>query len=189
MSENKEETASFVLRLTQKIFKSEEGEAQVQWRGNIRHVQSGEEERFSDFNAASHFMQNKLEYLTLKSVENEPEEEQKGILSKSFDFWKKVATEAPKIVRDTIKDPKKQAVHFQEQIQEQFQQIGDAIEQKIEDRVGKKIELEDILGASKSDSKKILAVLDQLAGQIELLNAKVEKLSKQKKTSQTAANK
>ena len=49
MSPKKDETASFMLRFTQKIFNSESGEPQVQWRGNIRHVQGGEEKRFSDF--------------------------------------------------------------------------------------------------------------------------------------------
>lgn len=181
MAEKKEETASFVLRLSQKIFKSDEGEPQIQWRGNIRHVQSGDEIRISDYNAATEFVKNKLGDLTQKAVEDKPEEEQKGILSKSFDFWKKVAIEAPKMVMETIKDPKKQAVHLQEQITEQFQQIGDAIEHKIEERVGKKLELEDILGSSKADSRKILEMLADMSEQITALNKKVEKLSKIKK--------
>ena len=181
MPENKEETASFVLRLTQKIYKTDEGEPQVQWRGNIRHVQSGDEQRIADYEAATDFVRKKLGDLTQKAVEDKPEEEQKGILSKSFDFWKKVATEAPKMVMDTIKDPKKQAAHLQEQITEQFQQIGDAIEHKIEERVGKKLELEDILGSSKADSRKILELLSDMNEQIANLNKKVEKLSKVKK--------
>lgn len=181
MAEKKEETASFVLRLSQKIYKSDEGEPQIQWRGNIRHVQSGDEIRISDYNAATEFVKNKLGDLTQKAVEDKPEDEQKGILSKSFDFWKKVAAEAPKMVMDTIKDPKKQAAHLQEQITEQFQQIGDAIEHKIEERVGKKLELEDILGSSKADSRKILEMLSDLSEQIVALNKKVDKLSKTKK--------
>ena len=119
--------------------------------------------------------------LTQKAVEDKPEEEQKGILSKSFDFWKKVAAEAPKMVMDTIKDPKKQAAHLQEQITEQFQQIGENLEHKIEERFGKKIEMEDILGSTKSDSRKILELLADMSAQIVDLNKKVEKLSKVKK--------
>jgi phosphoenolpyruvate-protein kinase (PTS system EI component) len=181
MPENKEETASFVLRLTQKIYKSDEGEPQVQWRGNIRHVQSGDEQRIADYEAATEFVRKKLGDLTQKAVENQPEEEQKGILSKSIDFWKKVATEAPKLVIETIKDPKKQATHLQEQITEQFQQIGDNLEHKIEERFGKKIELEDILGSSKADFRKILEMLTDMSEQINTLNKRVEKLSKPKK--------
>jgi hypothetical protein len=181
MADKKEETASFVLRLSQKIFKTEEGDSQISWRGNIRHVQSGDETHFSDFNNAKNFMQKKLTDLTLKSVEDEPEEAQKGLLSKSFDFWKKVAAEAPKLVMDTIKDPKKQAANLQEQLSEQFQQIGEAIEHKIEEKVGKKIELEDILGSSKADSRKILELLSDMSAQINTLNKKVETLSKNQK--------
>ncbi len=183
MPEKKEETASFVLRLSQKIYKSEEGEPQIQWRGNIRHVQSGDEIRISDYNAATEFVKNKLGDLTQKAVEDKPEEEQKGILSKSFDFWKKVASEAPKMVMETIKDPKKQAAHIQEQITEQFQQIGDNLEHKIEERFGKKIELEDIFGSTKSDSRKILEKLVDMSEQIVALNKKVESLSKSQKKS------
>lgn len=181
MAEKKEETASFVLRLSQKIYDSESGEPEVSWRGNIRHVQSGDEVRVADFDKATEFVKQKLKDLTMKAVEDKPEHEQKGILSKSFDFWKKMASEAPKIVMETIKDPKKQAAHLQEQISEQFQQIGEAIEQKIEDRVGKKIELEDILGSSKADSRKILEMLAEMNQQIVDLKRKVEKLTKIKK--------
>ena len=52
MANKKEETASFVLRLSQKIFEKEDGDHQVEWRGNIRHVQSGEEARFTNFEDA-----------------------------------------------------------------------------------------------------------------------------------------
>lgn len=183
MPEKKEETASFVLRLSQKIYKSDEGEPQIQWRGNIRHVQSGDEIRISDYDAATEFVKNKLGDLTQKAVEDKPEEEQKGILSKSFDFWKKVASEAPKMVMETIKDPKKQAAHIQEQITEQFHQIGDNLEHKIEERFGKKIELEDIFGSAKSDSRKILEKLADMSEQIVALNKKVESLSKSQKKS------
>jgi hypothetical protein len=189
MATKKEETASFVLRLSQKIFDSDEGEPQIQWRGNIRHVQSGDEIRISDYEAATEFVKNKLGDLTQKAVEDKPEEEQKGIISKSFDFWKKVAAEAPKIMRETIKDPKKQVAQFQEQIEEQFKEIGDSIEHKIEEKFGKKIELEDIFGSTKSDSRKILEMLSDVSEQIAALNNKVENLSKIKKAPQGSTKK
>ena len=49
MAAKKDETASFVLLFTQKIFQNDKGESEVQWRGNIRHVQGGDEKRFSEF--------------------------------------------------------------------------------------------------------------------------------------------
>ncbi|MDB4443672.1 hypothetical protein N9157_04095, partial [Saprospiraceae bacterium] len=93
----KDETASFMLRFTQKIFKNEEGEPQVQWRGNIRHVQGGDEKRFSEFDDVVNFIQAKLAEMTLQQMEDKSPEEQKGILSKSFNLWKKMTLNAPKM--------------------------------------------------------------------------------------------
>lgn len=170
MANKNEETASFVLRLSQKIFENEEGETHIEWRGNIRHVQSGDETRFSKFEDAQQFVQKKLTVLTMNAVEGKPESEQKGILSKSFDFWKKVASATPKLVMDSIKDPKKQATHIQEQLQEQFHQISDIVGQKIEDTLG--------VGPSKSE---IIDKLDHLSLQIEKLQKQVDKISGLKK--------
>ncbi len=180
MATTKDETASFVLRFTQKIYKSDEGEPQIQWRGNIRHVQSGEEARFSDFANATEFVQGKLADLTQKAVEDKSPEEQKSVLSKSFDLWKKVATAAPKIVMESIKDPKKQAALIQEKLQEQMHQVGDAIEQKIEDTIGQKIEIDDWKVSSKSDLKNVMKMLEKLTEEMASLNKKVDKLAKKK---------
>ncbi len=176
----KEETASFVLRLNQKIFEAENGQPEIQWRGNIRHVQTGDEVRFSNFESAKDFVQNKLSDLTIKAIENKPEEIQKGLISKSFDFWKKVASVTPQIVMDSIKDPKKQVLNLQDQLQEQIVNFGESITHKIEDKIGQKLELDDILSSSKSDTKKILTLLNDLSVKIEILNEKVETLSKKK---------
>ncbi len=178
MAVNKEETASFVLRLSQKIYRTDEGEPQVQWRGNIRHVQTGDESRFSTFENAREFVQKKLEAMTIKAIEDKPEAEQKGIIEQSFDFWKKVAAVTPKLVMDSIKDPKKQAAQIQEQIQEQIHQFSDVIEHTIEER---KSGLDNWLGASKSDSRKIVEMLSEMSAQIVALNRKVDELSKQNK--------
>ena len=172
MSIKKEETASFMLRFTQKIFQNESGEPEVQWRGNIRHVQGGDEKRFSEFDEVVAFIQSKLADLTIQAMEDKTPEEQKGILSKSFDLWKKMATEAPKIVRETIKDPKKQVAHLQDQIQGQIHQVKDEISQKLE--------VDSWLTASKGDFKLIMQKLEQLSGEISNLNKKVDSLSKKK---------
>ena len=181
MADKKEETASFVLRLSQKIYKGEDGDSHVQWRGNIRHVQSGDESRLSSFEGVEEFVSSKLSDLTLKAIEDKPEEEQKGILTKSFDFWKKVATATPKLVIDSIKDPKKQAHHIQEQIQEQIHQFGDSISHKIEEKIGGKIDIEGLLSSPKPEIKQILTLLGHLSDQIENLSKQVESLKKSKK--------
>ena len=175
MANKKEETASFVLRLSQKIFDAEDGEAHIEWRGNIRHVQTGDETRFSNFEDAQAFVQKKLTTMTMKAVEDKPEAEQKGIISKSFDFWKKMASATPKLVMDSIKDPKKQAAHIQEQIQEQFHQISDVISHKIEDTIG----FDNILNPSKTE---IMTKLDHLSEQMNTMQKKLDKLSGPKKT-------
>lgn len=173
----KEETASFVLRFTQKIYKNEHGEPQVQWRGHIRHVQGDDEKRFSEFDDAVRFVQQKLEDLTLHAVEGQSPEEQKGILAKSLELWKKMAAETPKLVRESIKDPKKQVAH----LQEQMHQVSDAINQKIEDTLGQKLEIDEWRAASKADYKNLLDLMEVMAGEIRTLSQKVDTLSKKSK--------
>ena len=184
MAIKKDETASFVLRFTQKIFQNEQGEPQIQWRGNMRHVQSGDEKNFSKFDEVIQFIQGTLTDLTVQAMENKSPEEQKGILSKSFDLWKRMAIDTPKMVLDTLKDPKKQAHHIQEQIQEQIQermhQVGDAFNQKLED-VREKLEVDEWRASSKSDYKNIMKMLEHMSSEIQSLNEKVEKLSKKGK--------
>lgn len=182
MANKKEETASFVLRLSQKIFDSEEGDAHIQWRGNIRHIQTGDETRFTTFEEAQTFVQQRLTTLTMKAIEDKPEDEQKGIIYKSLDFWKKMANATPKIVLDSIKDPKKQAAYIQEQVQEQIHQFSDAIGQKFEETIGSKIELDNIFHSSKSELKDIVSILHQMSQKIDSLTEQVDALSAKKKT-------
>jgi hypothetical protein len=173
----KEQTASFVLRFTQKIYQNEENEAQVQWRGHIRHVQGDAEKYFRDFEEVMAFVQEKLSDLTLQAVAEKSPEEQKGILSKSLDLWKKVASDAPRLVRESIKDPRKQVAH----LQEQMHQMGDVINQRIEETIGQRLEIDEWRGVSKSDFKDMMALLTQMSEEISALNQKVEKLQPPKK--------
>ncbi len=169
MAKKQEETASFMIRFTQMIFHSEDGEPQVQWRGNIRHIQGGEEKRFSQFDDVVTFIQSKLQDLTLQAMENKTPEEQKGILAKSFDIWKKMASEAPKMVVETLKDPKKQVAHIQDQIQDQVQQVRDDINQKLEASTW--------IGASKADKGEIIDKINALSEDVLALSQKIDKLS------------
>ena len=170
MATKKEETASFMLRFTQKIFEGEEGEHQVQWRGNIRHVQGGDEKRFSEFDDVVAFIQSKLQDLTIQAMEDKTPEEQKGILAKSFDLWKKMAAEAPRLVMDTIKDPKKQVAQIQGQIQDQISHV--------KEEIGHKLDLDSWLNSTKSDSRLIMEKLETLSKEVAALNKKVDKLKK-----------
>ena len=167
----KDETTSFVIRFTQKVFNDEGGEAQVQWRGHIRHVQTGTEQRFGDFGKAIEFIQGKLADLTLQAMEDKPVEEQKSILSKSFNLWKKMAVEYPKMVIDNIiKDPKSGI----EQLQNQVSQIGETLGQSIE------LEIDEWRGVSKSDYKHLLEVVNDIAASVNDLTATVSEIAKKK---------
>ena len=192
MATKKDETASFVLRFTQKIFQNEQDEPQLQWRGNMRHVQSGEEKNFSKFEEVTQFIQTTLTDLTVQAMEHKSPEEQKGILAKSFDLWKKMAMETPKIVMDSIKDPKKQANQIKEQLQEQFQeqlhQVSDAFNQKLDD-AKQKLEVDDWRMTSKSDFKSMMKLLEQMSMEINTLNEKVDKLSNPSEKRKTKSEK
>lgn len=176
MANKKEETASFVLRFTQKIFESESGEPQVQWRGNIRHVQGGDEKRFSEFDDVVNFIQAKLADLTIIAMEDKSPEEQKGILAKSFDMWKRMAVAGPKMFMETIKDPKAGVEHLQEQVnqvvQEQVKEVGELINNRIDPDNWKP--------ATKSDLKNMMEAMSQLSNEVQTLAKQVEKLSKKK---------
>ncbi len=174
MAKKKDETASFVLRFKQKVFQNDEGKSQVQWRGNIQHVQGGDEQNFTDFDDVVKFIQGKLADLTLQAIEDKSPEEQKSILAKNFELWKKMALETPKIVMETLKDPKKQL----EQVQQQIGQINDNISQKIEERLGQRLAVDDWRVSSKSDYKKLLALVEKLSNDMATLNSKVDELSK-----------
>ena len=177
MAVKKDETASFMLRFTQKIFQNEDGESQVQWRGNIRHVQGGDEKRFSEFDDAVNFSQGKLAEMTIQQMEDKSPDEQKGILSKSFNLWKKMALSGPKMMMETLKDPKKQI----EQVQSQIQGQVEAIQQRVENKIAERVDVDEWRGVSKSDHKSMMDMLVKMSKEISTLNKRVNKLSKKEK--------
>ena len=173
MSKKQEETASFLIRFRQMIYENETGESAIQWRGQIRHVQGGEEKRFSEFSEVVEFVQDKLSELTIQAMEDKSPEEQKSIITKSFDLWKKVAAQAPKRLMDTIKDPKAQVAQLQEQIQEQIHEVQESIGQKLDIDVLKRF--------SGQDNEEILKKLDDLTNRMDTMEEKIDALSKSRK--------
>ncbi len=172
MAIKKEETASFMIRFTQKIYDGSDGAHEVQWRGNIRHVQSGTENKFLEVEDALTFIQSNLAELTKQSIVDKTPEEQKGILSKSFGIWKRVTSEAPKLVMDTLRDPMKQAEYVQEQIQGR---LG-----IVKDELGKKLDLDNLTGMLGRDNDKVMDQLEAISKEITKLNKKIDKLQKSK---------
>ncbi len=162
------QSASFMIRFTQKIFSTKDGDPDVQWRGKIAHVQSGDDSSFVEFENAISFMQEKLEDLTAASMIGKSEKEQDGILTKSFDLLKKIKDSAPKIVMDTIKDPIGQVSNIKDQIEEQIKDVGDELSQKIE--------IDNLRMVSKSDYKDMIALMNKMSSQIDKLSEKVDAL-------------
>ena len=153
MIKKQDQNASFMVRFNQQIFE-ENGKDNVQWRGKITHVQDGDEQRFSDFKDALTFMQNKLAELTEQATKHESSEKQESILEKSLSMWKTIKDVGPKVIRDTIKDPKKQLSNLQE------------------------VQIDEWRNASRSDFNKIQNQIEKLSSSIDKLSKKVDKLNK-----------
>jgi len=168
MGSKKDKTASFMLRFTQIIYE-EGGEADIQWRGMVSHVQGNEQLKFTDFNVAMAFIQKRLQDMTRENTQDKTKQEQEGLLAKSLDIWKLVAQNAPKMIAEALKDPKKQV----EQIQHQISNIGDEISARVE--------IDEWRNASRSDFKKILSAIETLSNEIKVVNKKVDKLAKKVK--------
>ena len=159
-----DQTASFVLRFSQKLFLDEQGEEQVQWRGKITHVQGSDQQNFSDLGVAMKFMEDKLDELTLNAAANRSAEEKEGLLAKSKEIWNRMASTYPKMVANALKDPKAQVQQIQEQISSRAGEISS------------KIDLEAIKPTTKSDIKSVMteisAMKDMLAAIQASLNTK-----------------
>jgi len=172
MAQKTGQTASFMVRFNQNIFDDEQGESNVQWRGQISHVQDGDKINFSEIKDALSFMQEKLAALTIDATGDKTPEEQEGILTKSFDMWKKMTASYPKLMMDAIKDPKAQIAQLQDQISGQLSNVGDEISQKIENTSWR--------AATKSDLDRLLEKMDGMSKEMAKLNKKFNKLNKSK---------
>lgn len=163
MTKKAAQTASFMVRFTQKIY-DEDGESKVQWRGNVSHVQGGEDLNFSDFNDAVAFIQEHLADLTMNATHDRSSEEQENILTKSFSLFKTVAATGPKILKETIMDPRKQVAQLQGQLSEYGEELMD------------KVPINKWRNASKSDFKAMQETLSKLTKSVAELNKKVDAL-------------
>lgn len=164
-------TASFLLRFTQRIFEDEQGEANVQWRGKISHVQGNDQKNFVELKDAMEFIQQKLSELTLAAVEGSSPEEKEGILNKSMDIWKRLANNYPKILLEAIKDPKGQVTQIQEQLSSKAEQITN------------RLDLDAYRPTSKSDIEGISEQITLLTKAVGALQKKVESMDKKLKKS------
>ena len=159
----KAQTASFMVRFTQKIY-DENGESKVQWRGNVSYVQGGKDANFTDFNDAVTFIREHLAQLTMEATNDRSTEEQENILTKSFSLFKSVAATGPKIIKETLKDPRKQVATLQDQLSEYGEELWE------------KVPIDQWRNASKSDFKSIQDSLEKLTDSVADLAKKVDAL-------------
>lgn len=169
MTKKLAQTASFMVRFNQQIFE-ESGESSVQWRGKISHIQDGEEQRFTDFNDALSFMQQKLATLTEEATKHETTEKQETILDKSLSMWKTIKNVGPQIIKETLKDPKKQFTHLQDEIQDKISSFGEEISEKVH--------IDEWRSSSKSDFNKIQNQISDLASEMKKLTLKIDRINK-----------
>ncbi len=169
MDKKQNQNASFMVRFNQRIYQ-EDGESKVQWRGKISHVQDGDEKRFSDFKDALDFMQEKLSELTEKATEHKSFEEQENIIQKSFAMWKTIKDVGPKVIKETLKDPKKQFTNLQGEIQDKFTTLSDEISEKVQ--------IDQWRNATRSDFHEIQSQIDGLSSEIKKLSKKIDGLKK-----------
>ncbi|WP_052158353.1 hypothetical protein [Lacinutrix jangbogonensis] len=172
MAKKADQTASFMVRFNQIIFE-EDGESKVQWRGKVSHVQGGEDQSFTNFNDAVSFIQERLGDLTMEATKDKSPEQQDSLLKKSFSLWKTMAKEGPKVIMETIKDPRKQVANLQDQISHFGEDLID------------KVPIDEWRNASRSDFNTIKESISTLADEIKKLNAKVDAISKPAKTTKT----
>jgi len=116
------DTASFVLRFTQDLWKDDGGDPRVEWRGHIRRVQDGEELRFTDITEAMTFIQNSLLDVTMNAVPKEDKGYREKAMRESLKLWEKFAESYTTLFVEAMQRSVKQSEVFQKQVTEAVEQ-------------------------------------------------------------------
>lgn len=138
MKKSQRDIASFVVRFTQDLWDDVPGEPRVEWRGHIRHVQSGEEHNFTDFTDAMAFIQQSLMDLTLNSTKGKStlgqvgdpkaggdkarsqETYQQKALRESFKLWDKFTSSYSSMMMDAMQRATERSLQHTEALRAQF---------------------------------------------------------------------
>jgi hypothetical protein len=167
------EVASFVLRFTQDLWQDSQGEPRVEWRGQVRHVQNGEELRFHNLADAVTFIQDALLNLTKNCIPTDDKIYQEKAMQESFKLWEKFAQNYTSMIVEAVQQTVKQS---------------EAIQKQMNEAVGRTMQPWWLMGVTApatgqpaptvaaSEQTQLLQTLVALQTQIEALNAKVSKL-------------
>jgi len=117
------DTASFVLRFTQDHWRDQKGKPRIEWRGEVRRVQDGEELRFTDLAEAMNFIQESLLKVTMNAVPKEDKQYQDKAVRQSLKLWEKFAENYTSMMVDAMQQTMKQSESFQRQMNEAVEQV------------------------------------------------------------------
>jgi hypothetical protein len=117
------DTASFVLRFTQDLWRDQAGEPRLEWRGQVRRVQDGEELRFTDLAEAMNFIQESLLKVTMNAVPKEDKMYQDKAVRQSLKLWEKFAENYTSMMVDAMQQTMKQSESFQRQVNDAVEQV------------------------------------------------------------------
>ena len=171
------DTASFVLRFTQDLWQDQKGEPRIEWRGQVRRVQDGEEMRFTNLADAMNFIQESLLKVTMNAVPKEDKMYQDKAVRESLKMWEKLAENYTDLMVEALQRTMKQSESFQ-------RQMNDAVEKAMRpwwllgfapsmDRKPKENEVNSVT------QDQLQQTLATLQAQIEALSTKVSTLEAQ----------
>jgi hypothetical protein len=159
MVDNQRNIASFMIRFTQHIWHDKDDDPQVQWRGQINHVQGDDEATFTDLTEALEFIQRHLTQLTLDATAGGDKNEQDEVLTKSYILWEQFAGAYSSMMVDAMQRSINQSEAFKDQMDE---------------TVG--IALKSWKFPSDEDSDEIDTAIKELNSQVQVLAEKIARL-------------
>ena len=181
--------ASFVLRFTQDLWRDDGGDPRVEWRGHIRRVQDGEELRFTDIAEAMNFIQNSLMQVTANALPKEDQSYRDKAMRESLKLWEVFAESYTTLFVNAMEKSVKQSEAFQKQVNETVEQVmkpwwlmglpGQVTEKKPVEATTQSTDV----------NAEILQTLAALRGELELLNAKVDRLEKEQSETKRSSKK
>ena len=157
--------ASFVLRFTQELWQDIQGEPHIRWRGHIRHVQSDEENRFTDFAEAVTFIQRYLTELTLAALSDKNMSQPK-VFRESFKLWEQFAASYTDIMVKAMERTLEQSETFNKQMSEATEKTFNTWPIPMPS------------DQEQAGQKKVLEALSDLQAHIKTLTDRVEALEK-----------
>lgn len=173
------DSASFVLRFTQDIWRDQAGEPRVEWRGLVQRVKDGEELRFTDLSDAMNFIQESLLKVTMNAVPKEDKMYQDKAMRESSKMWEKFAETYTSMMVDAMQQTIKQSETFQRQVSDTVEQAMKPWWLSFVTPPAPKPQESESQAAQLATQMQILQTLAALQSQIQALSEKVTSLETQ----------